>query len=93
MAYKDEYEVARLSHDPDHMAAVRAAFGPDAKEYCARCLGHDRDRRDLAARRTRGIIVIVIAGIVIALVGLGRYLRGRKRAGSSAPPTDTGRPE
>ena len=33
MAYKDEYEVARLSLDPRAKAAVRAAFGPGAKEY------------------------------------------------------------
>jgi indolepyruvate ferredoxin oxidoreductase len=33
MAYKDEYEVARLSLDPQARAAVRAAFGPGAKEY------------------------------------------------------------
>jgi len=33
MAYKDEYEVARLSLDPEARAAVRAAFGPGAKEY------------------------------------------------------------
>jgi indolepyruvate ferredoxin oxidoreductase len=33
MAYKDEYEVARLSLDPRASAAVRAEFGPGAKEY------------------------------------------------------------
>jgi len=33
MAYKDEYEVARLSLDPQARAAVRAEFGPGAKEY------------------------------------------------------------
>ncbi len=33
MAYKDEYEVARLSLDPRAKAEVRAAFGPGAKEY------------------------------------------------------------
>jgi indolepyruvate ferredoxin oxidoreductase len=33
MAYKDEYEVARLALDPRHKAAVQAAFGPDAKEH------------------------------------------------------------
>ena len=33
MAYKDEYEVARLSLDPRARAAVRAEFGPGAKEY------------------------------------------------------------
>jgi indolepyruvate ferredoxin oxidoreductase len=33
MAYKDEYEVARLALDPMARAAVRAEFGPDAKEY------------------------------------------------------------
>jgi indolepyruvate ferredoxin oxidoreductase len=33
MAYKDEYEVARLSLDPQARAAVRAAFGPGVKEY------------------------------------------------------------
>jgi len=33
MAYKDEYEVARLSLDPRARAAVQAAFGPGAKEY------------------------------------------------------------
>ena len=33
MAYKDEYEVARLALDPRHQAAVRAGFGPGAKEY------------------------------------------------------------
>jgi indolepyruvate ferredoxin oxidoreductase len=31
MAYKDEYEVARLSLDPQAEAAVRAEFGPGAK--------------------------------------------------------------
>ena len=33
MAYKDEYEVARLVLDPLARAAVRAEFGPGAKEY------------------------------------------------------------
>ena len=33
MAYKDEYEVARLSLDPRARAAVRAEFGPERKEY------------------------------------------------------------
>ena len=33
MAYKDEYEVARLALDPMARAAVRAEFGTDAKEY------------------------------------------------------------
>jgi len=32
--------------------------------------------------------VIVIAGIVVALLGLGRYLRRRKSTSSSAQPTD-----
>jgi len=31
MAYKDEYEVARLALDEDERAKVRAEFGPDAK--------------------------------------------------------------
>ncbi|MEU9246168.1 indolepyruvate ferredoxin oxidoreductase family protein [Streptomyces sp. NPDC048385] len=31
MAYKDEYEVARLSLDPSTLAAVRDRFGPDAR--------------------------------------------------------------
>ena len=33
MAYKDEYEVARLALDPRARAEVLAEFGPDAKEY------------------------------------------------------------
>ena len=33
MAYKDEYEVARLALDPRARAAVSAEFGPDAKQY------------------------------------------------------------
>jgi indolepyruvate ferredoxin oxidoreductase len=33
MAYKDEYEVARLSLDPRARAVVRAEFGPGAREY------------------------------------------------------------
>jgi indolepyruvate ferredoxin oxidoreductase len=33
MAYKDEYEVARLSLDPAVRARVRAEFGPGAREY------------------------------------------------------------
>jgi len=33
MAYKDEYEVARLSLDPRARAAVRGEFGPGAREY------------------------------------------------------------
>lgn len=31
MAYKDEYEVARLSSEPSILAAVRDRFGPDAR--------------------------------------------------------------
>ncbi len=31
MAYKDEYEVARLLTDPDHRARLRQQFGPKAK--------------------------------------------------------------
>ena len=31
MAYKDEYEVARLALDPSVLADIRATYGPDAK--------------------------------------------------------------
>ena len=49
--------------------------------------GHDQDRRHLAADLSSAHVEIVIAGIV-ALLDLGRYLRRRKSAGSSAQPAD-----
>jgi indolepyruvate ferredoxin oxidoreductase len=48
MAYKDEYEVARLALDPQARAAVLAEFGPDAKEFV---LLHPPVLRALGMRR------------------------------------------
>ncbi len=71
MAYKDEYEVARLHLDPDEQARIRAEFGPDAKVSVLlhppvlRALGIDRKLR---LRRT--------GEPAFRLLRAGRRLRG-----------------
>ncbi len=74
MAYKDEYEVARLYADPAYMAQVRDEFGPEAKVhfYLAAPLvaKHDHKGRPIKKKFGRWMLQ------VFRVLQHGRRLRG-----------------
>jgi indolepyruvate ferredoxin oxidoreductase len=71
MAYKDEYEVARLHLDPAQRAAIRAEFGPGAR---TKVLLHPPVLKSLGLKRK--ITLGPAAGAAFRTLRAGRHLRG-----------------
>ncbi len=71
LAYKDEYEVARLARDPEVHQLVRAEFGPDARLSWRL---HPPTLRALGLRRK--LVLGSWFGGVLAMLAAFRFVRG-----------------